>query len=164
MWLICIINYFYQDDILYYAFLASVAAANSDTWGTEIGKFSKVKPVDIISRKKLSKGESGGITNIGLLGSVMGSLFIGISGYLFINDIKYVLLISLSGCFGSLFDSIIGSIWQGRFISADGLIISERRKDNYYLYTGINIITNDIVNLCCTLSAPIFFLLINHYI
>ena len=160
--LICIINHFYQDAILYYAFLASVAAANSDTWGTEIGKLSKIKPIDIISRKKLSKGESGGVTNIGLLGSVMGSLIIGFSGYLFINDLQYVLLVTLSGWFGAIFDSILGSTIQGRFISEDGLIISENKKYNNYLFTGINIFDNDLVNLCCTISAPIFFLLIDY--
>ena len=160
--IICIINHFYQDAILYYAFLASVAAANSDTWGTEIGKLSKIKPIDIISRKKLSKGESGGITNIGLLGSFMGSFIIGLSGYLFINDLQYVLLVTLSGWFGAIFDSILGSTLQGRFISEDGLIISENKKYNNYLFTGINIFDNDLVNLCCTISAPIFFLLINY--
>ena len=160
--LICIINHFYQDAILYYAFLASVAAANSDTWGTEIGKLSKIKPIDIISRKKLSKGESGGITNIGLLGSFMGSFIIGLSGYLFINDLQYVLLVTLSGWFGAIFDSILGSTLQGRFISEDGLIISENKKYNNYLFTGINIFDNDLVNLCCTISAPIFFLLIDY--
>ena len=138
--LICVINHFYQYDILYFAFLASVAAANSDTWGTEIGKFSKVRPVDIISRKKLSKGESGGITNIGLLGSVMGSFFIGISGYFFINDLKYVLLVSLSGFLGAIFDSILGSTLQSRFISKDGLIISEAVS-----YTHLTLPTKRIV-------------------
>ena len=162
--LICVINHFYQHDILYFAFLASVAAANSDTWGTEIGKFSKVRPVDIISRVTLPKGESGGITNIGLLGSVIGSFIIGISGYLFINSLKYVLLVSISGCLGAIFDSILGSTLQGRFISRDGLIISEEKKDNNYLITGTIFFNNDFVNLCCTLSAPIFFLLINYYL
>ena len=162
--LICIINHFYQYDILYLAFLASVAAANSDTWGTEIGKFSNVKPVDIISRITLRKGESGGVTNVGLLGSVIGSFLICISGYLFINNLKYVFLISISGFFGAIFDSILGSTLQGRFISGDGLKISEEKKDNNYLITGVNIFNNDAVNLCCTLSAPIFLLLINYYL
>ena len=162
--LICVINHFYQYDILYFAFLASVAAANSDTWGTEIGKFSKVRPVDIISRVTLPKGESGGITNIGLLGSIIGSFVIGISGYLFINSFKYLLLVSISGCLGAIFDSVLGSTLQGRFISRDGLIISEKKKDNNYLITGVIFFNNDFVNLCCTLSAPIFFLLINYYL
>ena len=30
-------------------FLASIAAANSDTWATEIGKLSRTRPKDIIS-------------------------------------------------------------------------------------------------------------------
>ena len=49
---ICITNYFQPSDLLYPCFLASVAAANSDTWGTELGKLSKSNPIDIISGKK----------------------------------------------------------------------------------------------------------------
>ena len=162
--LICVINYFYNNEILYYAFLASIAAANSDTWGTEIGKFSKVNPIDILSRKNIQKGESGGITSIGLLGSIMGSFLIGISGFFFFNDFKYVFLISLSGFLASLFDSFLGSTFQGRFISGDGLIVTEEKKNKYYLITGKNVFSNDIVNLCCTLFAPIFFLLIHYFL
>ena len=36
-------------------FLASIAAANSDTWATEIGKLSRTRPKDIISGRSLSE-------------------------------------------------------------------------------------------------------------
>ncbi|MFL3013947.1 MAG: DUF92 domain-containing protein, partial [Candidatus Neomarinimicrobiota bacterium] len=162
--LICVINYFYNNEILYYAFLASIAAANSDTWGTEIGKFSKINPIDILTRKNIQKGDSGGITSIGIFGSIAGSFFIGIIGFFFFNDLKYVFLISLSGFLASLFDSFLGSTFQGRFISGDGLIVTEEKKNKYYLITGKNVFSNDIVNLCCTLFAPIFFLLIHYFL
>ena len=55
--LLCIVNHFFPNNFLYYSFIAAIAAANSDTWGTEIGKFSKTNPIDIISRKRLDAGE-----------------------------------------------------------------------------------------------------------
>ena len=122
--LICVINYFYQNNFLYYCFIAAIAAANSDTWGTEIGKLSKKNPIDIISRKQLVKGESGGVTAFGLIGSLLGSSLLSVTGYLFSIDVKYALMIFISGFFASLFDSLLGSTFQSRFISKRGLIIS----------------------------------------
>ena len=76
----CIVNYFQPNDLLYPCFLASVAAANSDTWGTEIGKLSKSNPIDIISGKKVQHGTSGGVSLIGTAGSLFGSITIGMIG------------------------------------------------------------------------------------
>ena len=77
---LCIFNHFYQSELIYIMFLASIAAANSDTWATEIGKLSRARPIDIISGRSLNKGESGGITHIGLLGSMSGSFVIATVG------------------------------------------------------------------------------------
>ena len=50
---LCVFNHFYQTELIYYMFLASIAAANSDTWATEIGKLSRTRPKDIISGRSL---------------------------------------------------------------------------------------------------------------
>ena len=157
---ICILNYFFNHSLMYPCFLASVAAANSDTWGTELGKISNKKPIDIISRKKLKHGTSGGITLFGTLGSILGSILIGFIGYYFIPDIKLILLIIISGFISSIFDSILGSSIQARYISPNGLSIIEKYKKSFYLFTGSNKINNDIVNLYCTVSGPLFFLIL----
>tara|TARA_B110000444_G_scaffold48981_1_gene44824 strand:- start:843 stop:1391 length:549 start_codon:yes stop_codon:yes gene_type:complete len=159
--LLCIINHFYPNNFLYYSFIAAIAAANSDTWGTEIGKFSKTNPIDIISRKKLETGESGGVTAMGIVGSLLGSLLISLTGYLFKIDVKYLMMIFMSGFFASLFDSIIGSSFQSRFISKSGLIISESYIKNYYLFTGDKRLNNDAVNFLCTVSSPLFLITID---
>ena len=156
---ICIANYFQPSDLLYPCFLASVAAANSDTWGTEMGKLSKSNPIDIISGNEVPNGTSGGITIIGTIGSLFGSITIGIIGYLFIIDKTIILLVVISGFLSSLIDSILGSTKQARFISPDGNILTEKNKMNYFLYTGSKIITNDTVNLYCTISGPFLFLI-----
>ena len=159
--LLCIVNHFFPNNFLYYSFIAAIAAANSDTWGTEIGKFSKKNPIDIISGKKLEAGESGGVTLIGIIGSLLGSLLISLTGYLFDVDIKYLMIIFLSGFLASLFDSILGSTFQSRFISKNGLIISESYNKNYYLFTGDKRLNNDAVNFFCTVSSPLFLIIIN---
>ncbi|MDC0882302.1 DUF92 domain-containing protein, partial [Candidatus Marinimicrobia bacterium] len=117
--------------------------------------------IDIISRKKLDAGESGGITAIGIVGSLLGSLLIGLTGYLFDIDIKYLMMIFISSFFASLFDSILGSTFQSRFISKDGLIISESYIKGYYLFTGDKRLNNDAVNFFCTVSSPLFLIIIN---
>ena len=156
---ICIANYFQSSDLLYPCFLASVAAANSDTWGTELGKLSKSNPIDIISGKKVRHGTSGGVTIIGTIGSLFGSITIGIIGYLFIFDKTIILLVVVSGFLSSLIDSILGSTYQARFISPKGNIITENYEINYFLYTGLKIINNDTVNLYCTISGPLILLI-----
>ena len=76
-------DHFNPQPWIYAAFLASVAAATADTWGTEIGRLSSKNPVDIITFQPLQMGESGGITLVGTLGSFAGAIIIGITGYLF---------------------------------------------------------------------------------
>ena len=159
--LMCIVNHFFPNNFLYYSFIASIAAANSDTWGTEIGKFSRTNPIDIISGKKLNEGESGGVTAIGIVGSLLGSLLISLTGYLFDIDIKYLIMIFISGFFASLIDSILGSTFQSRFISKNGLVISESYIKTYYLFTGYKRMNNDAVNFFCTVSSPLFLIIIN---
>ena len=157
----CIVNYFQPNDLLYPCFLASVAAANSDTWGTEIGKLSKSNPIDIISGKKVQHGTSGGVSLIGTAGSLFGSITIGMIGHFFIVDKTIIFLVVISGFLSSLIDSILGSTNQARFISPAGDNVTEKYEINYYLYTGSKIINNDTVNLFCTISGPLILFMLN---
>ena len=157
---LCVFNHFYQTELIFYMFLSSIAAANSDTWATEIGKLSKTRPQDIISGRSLSLGESGGITFIGLLGAISGSFIIAIIGYFLNMNTSYFIIVFISGLLGSLFDSILGSTLQSRFILMDGKTIKEEKEKDSYLYSGLHYINNNSVNFLCTLSAPIFFILL----
>ena len=66
----------------------------------------------------------------------------------------------ISGFLGSLFDSILGSTLQARFILKDGKTIKEGKEQDSYHYSGLLSINNNSVNFLCTLSAPIFFILL----
>ena len=100
--LICIVSHFINDSILVYLFFSSVAAAMSDTWGTEFGKISKSKPRSIISMKSINHGESGGVTLIGTFASLLGSCIIGFSTYLLFGiSTKQVIIIIMSVTFNN---------------------------------------------------------------
>ena len=46
-------------------------------------------------------------------------------------------------------------------ISRNGLIISESYTKTYYLFTGYKRLNNDAVNFFCTVSSPLFLIIIN---
>ncbi|MDP7465721.1 MAG: DUF92 domain-containing protein, partial [Candidatus Marinimicrobia bacterium] len=89
-------------------YLGAIGAATADTWATEIGFYSKNQPRLVLSKKIVARGVSGGVTFLGIFGSAMGALIIGILGeeILHLNDL--LLPITIAGLTGSLVDSILG--------------------------------------------------------
>ena len=160
---IFLISHFINNDIMPILILASIASANADTWGTELGKLSLKPPIDIISRKVIKKGMSGGITMVGTIGSMLGSMLIGFLGYFFHIEINAIIIIIIAGFSASIIDSIIGSTYQARFICPKSSAISEKKKLNHYLYTGNKNINNDVVNIICTAIAPITLLTYSYF-
>ena len=157
--IICVVGFFTKNDgVLYFLFLSSVSAANSDTWATEIGKLSKTKPVSIINFKITEAGFSGGITAIGTLGSFLGSITIGSIGYLLGVDVTIFIGIVITGFLGALVDSILGATLQAKYTNLDGKM-SEIALENYEHTSGVKWMGNNFVNFICTLSAPLLMYL-----
>ena len=114
--IICILDFFWNDQSFDILMSSSVASAASDTWGTEFGKLSKKYPVSILSFQKMNHGTSGGVTLIGTAGSLVGSLVIGLVALLIMPVHSLVFFgIIVSGFLGSIFDSIVGASLQGKF-------------------------------------------------
>ena len=160
--LICIYDHFSPNSLNFFLFSASISAAMSDTWGTELGKFSKVKPVSIITLKRIKHGESGGITRIGTIGSFLGASIIGLTASILSPSTSNTIIfgIIISGFIAALFDSIIGATLQGKFkIIKTGKII-ETEDGNTIHFSGKRWITNDIVNLSNTILSPIILLIL----
>ena len=154
--LLCIISYFKQNPHFHYLFAASVATAMADTWATEFGKLSKVKPISIISLEKVSHGLSGGITLIGIIGSLIGSIIVGLLSNNLIYIEHYLTFgIILCGFFGSIIDSILGDIIQSKYITPAGEIIDGPTKDSV-LISGYSFVDNNFVNFIATITGPLF--------
>jgi len=153
--LLSIIYFLKNDPVYIYLFASSVAAAMSDTWGTEFGKLSRHKPISITSLKSIDHGISGGITRIGTLGSLLGSSIIGFSTWIMIPIPTHIIYgIILSGFLSSLFDSILGDMLQGKYKNQNGEIIEVKERDSV-LIKGYPWMNNDLVNLLNTTFSPL---------
>ncbi len=163
--IMAIFFYFTSNPILYYMFLGSLAAATADTWGTEIGVFSKMKPRNILTLSHVEPGTSGGITLLGTAGVFAGSSVLTLSGVTFFDNsfLKIFIMIVISGILGAFIDSIIGATLQSQYKCPNCNKITEKhihcKKYKTNLYSGIKWINNDLVNLCCTGSGALFVLL-----
>lgn len=123
-------------------FAGALAAANADTWATELGVLSRATPRLITTGRPVERGTSGGVTAQGLLAACTGSLLIALLAVLFwqghvialppgapgwlariIGGETYTPLafwpglgwlawITLSGLAGSLVDSLLGATLQ----------------------------------------------------
>jgi uncharacterized protein (TIGR00297 family) len=160
--LICIYDYFIPNEFNILLFSSSIAAAMSDTWGTEFGKISKSKPKLITSMKNVNHGESGGVTFVGTIASFLGASVIGLAtNYLFHISQKEIILIILSGFLASIIDSILGATLQGRFKSMKtDRIIELDLKDTIHI-SGLKWMTNDVVNIVNTSIAPFIYFIIH---
>ncbi|MEA1986644.1 MAG: DUF92 domain-containing protein [Candidatus Marinimicrobia bacterium] len=158
--------YFTKSQIWFVIYLGTVASAMADTWGTELGTFSKKLPRSILNFKKVPMGASGGITFLGTSGAIFGSFFIAISGILFYNYSNTITLhnsliiwITVAGIFGMAIDSILGLTIQAQYKCPICKKITEKTshcgENNLQLFRGIKWFNNDVVNLSCTFSGGV---------
>jgi len=93
-------------------FAGAIAAANADTWATEIGSHSRTPPRLITSWARVSAGTDGGMTLLGTAGGVAGAAFI--AGVSYLLGQRGVLVIATGGVVGMLLDSLLGATVQGK--------------------------------------------------
>ncbi|HVO72824.1 MAG TPA: DUF92 domain-containing protein [Ignavibacteriaceae bacterium] len=165
--LIIINQIFFQSrpELIYFLFVSSIAAACADTWGTETGTFFKKRTVDILNFKVVAPGSSGGISMPGTLGAAAGALIIALSSLFWIrqNIFNNIFLITAAGFLGSIVDSVLGASVQRKNICTICRKITERAEHCGVAvrnYSGFKWISNDVVNLCCSVSGALFTLLI----
>ncbi|HVC79438.1 MAG TPA: DUF92 domain-containing protein [Chloroflexota bacterium] len=142
---------------LAWAFAGAYAAANSDTWATEIGALSPAPPRMILSGRIAPPGTSGAITPTGLAGAVAGSVVIGIVAACSLRGpypARRALAITLAGMAGSLADSLAGATIQAGYRCPACKEPTERRRHRCgtptVLARGQGWCTNEIVNALCT--------------
>jgi uncharacterized protein (TIGR00297 family) len=97
--------------IFFVAFVGAMATVNADTWATELGVLSKAPPRLITTGRVVPVGTSGGVTWFGTFIALCGALLIGIIAAPFSN-LLILLISSISGLLGSLFDSLLGATVQ----------------------------------------------------
>ncbi|WP_050615773.1 DUF92 domain-containing protein [Bacillus testis] len=148
-------------------FLASVAAANSDTWGSEIGVLSRGKPFHLLKGKRVEKGTSGAVSLLGTIASFGGALVISLAGWLLLPGIGLAetAIILCSGFMGSVIDTLLGGSIQAKYKCPACSEVTEKREhcgNSTNLANGYRWCNNDVVNiLSILLSAMLAILFLN---
>jgi uncharacterized protein (TIGR00297 family) len=152
---------FYPESVLpWIGFAVSLAAVNADTWATELGVLNPTQPRLITQlSKRVEKGTSGGISLFGTLASLLGAAVIALPA-IFLSPLGplppgYLLLITLSGLAGSLFDSFLGATVQAMYYCPN----DEKETEKHPIHTcgtptvhirGWKWLDNDWVNFACS--------------
>jgi uncharacterized protein (TIGR00297 family) len=146
-----------HSEILAAAALGALASSMADTCATEIGGAIGGEPISITSGKRVPHGLSGGVTVIGTLATVIGSGFLGTSGFLLGFSMVASWSAFAGGIAGSLADSLLGSTLQERRQCPACGAFTERKLHNCrpvgartLIAGGIARFDNDWVNLTST--------------
>lgn len=154
---------------------AALAAANADTWATELGALSPETPRLITSFKPVSRGTSGGVTLAGTAAALAGSALIALLAVIcWPPEMRQTgqplaaafALITFAGLTGSLVDSLLGATLQAIYYCPVCAKQTEKHPahtcgTNTVLYHGLRWLNNDLVNSLCTLSAALLILFIS---
>lgn len=141
------------------AFTGAYAAANADTWGTEIGTLVREPPRSIITGKPLATGMSGGVTAIGSLAEYGGATLIAAIAAWAWQSERLFIVATLAGIVGAVVDSLLGAtLQQRRWCPA---CRRECERDPHacgtatHHHRGLRWLGNDAVNLAATLTGAI---------
>lgn len=148
------------DPKLHLLAFAMFATAFSDTFASEIGMLSKGKVVSITTFKPMSPGVSGGVSVIGCIAGVVGSLISSLFAYGEFG-IQGMILVMLLGTFGMIVDSYLGVLIQKKYMSTAGQVL-DRNADHHTLISGFKTIDNNMVNflsLCITMLIGILWII-----
>ncbi|MET0402597.1 MAG: DUF92 domain-containing protein [Cystobacter sp.] len=144
------------------ATLGALAAANADTWATELGVLSRSPPRLVTTWRTVAPGTSGAVSGLGLAASTAGAAFIALLALSVGLSWTHVPGLVLAGVVGSLGDSLLGATVQDvRWCETCGKE-TERRVHRCGRPTrglrGLGWLGNDTVNVLATvLGAGVAF-------
>ena len=130
-------------------FLAALAAANADTWATEIGSALGGQPVDLRTGRRAEAGTSGAVSLPGTLAALTGAAVLG----LFAGSAKAFALVTLAGFGGAFCDSLLGATVQAQWRDSANPGRWTEQPQPGAPERGLRKVGNDAVNLLCTLAA-----------
>ncbi len=147
-----------QSSVYLLLMAVSISIATADTWASEIGYYFKGSTYDIWRLKILQPGVSGGISWQGTLAGALGSLSIAglvlfllprwATGYTFG-------VVSIFGLVGMFIDSLLGALFQARFVGQEDWSISDEEQPGDQLYSGFRFFNNDHVNLASNILGTV---------
>lgn len=155
-----------KEPIYLIAYTVSFAAANADTWASEVGILSNAKPISILNFKKVEKGVSGAISILGTISAILGAGFVAaifFMGHILkfgfsIKAIVFSMIIVILGFTGCIIDSLLGATIQAKYRCDICGKITEKRvhhEKSTKLVVGFKYINNDMVNFISILAVAL---------
>jgi uncharacterized protein (TIGR00297 family) len=98
------------------AFFGAISGALADTLSSEVGYYSKSKPIMITTLKRVERGTDGGVTLLGEAAALFGGIIIGAIYFFVYSNIIGAIIVALAGLVGSNVDSIFGATFETKKI------------------------------------------------
>jgi len=130
-------------------FLSALAAANADTWATEVGSAVGGRPYDLRTARPAPPGTSGAVSLPGTLAALAGAGLLG----LFAGSVSSCIIVTAAGFAGMLLDSLLGATVQAQWGDPQRPGHLTERPQGGLPKHGWRPINNDLVNGACTLGA-----------
>ncbi len=130
-------------------FLAALAAANADTWATEIGSALGGRPYDLRTGRRADAGVSGAVSLPGTAAALAGAALLGLCA----GSEREFWIVTLAGFGGALADSLLGAWAQAQWRDPDNPARWTETPQAGPPERGMRRIGNDAVNLLCTLAG-----------
>ncbi len=152
------------------AYAGAIAAVTADTWATELGALSSHKPRLITSWKVVEPGTSGGVTPLGTLSSLAGSVIMALVSMLVFPNLpsgRLILTVTIAGLLGSFLDSVLGASLQAMYFCPRCIKETERHPQHSCqtptVYTrGWGWLNNDRVNFLSSVVGSVICVLLWH--
>lgn len=152
-----------QENWHWIAYIGAMAAVNADTWATELGVFSRSLPRLITNGKLVERGASGGITLIGYLAALAGSLLVSIIAIPFSAMVPVTAILAvgiIGGVAGATLDSALGATLQAIYFCPACKKETERHPlhicgETTHLLRGLKWMNNDWVNFFCSVAGAL---------
>ncbi|MEN6409279.1 MAG: DUF92 domain-containing protein [Anaerolineaceae bacterium] len=148
--------------ILWIAYAGSLAAANADTWATELGVLNRTNPRSLKTFQPVEPGSSGAVSLLGTSCALAGAALIAGLAAAFDPATGWLgfTAIALGGLLGSLFDSLLGATIQAIYLCPTCQKETERHPlhtcgSRTTLIRGWSWLNNDWVNIGCTLIGAL---------
>jgi len=165
--LFSVLNFMFPLPIWMIGFAIAIAAANSDTWASEIGSVSKRPPLYIRTFKRIDTGTSGAISLLGTIAAICGSLIIAIlSFYFFHVSLSEAIIVFGFGFLGNVIDTLLGAFFQVVYqckICLKEVEALRHCETRTVLKRGHSVFNNDFVNFISGFLAAILGLVASQY-
>lgn len=138
-------------------YLMSLCVSLSDTMSSDLGTYFGQPTYDIISRKPMKIGLSGGVSWAGSLAGIIAAIAFGFGMYFVLSiDENWIFWIIISGVFGMFLDSVLGSAFQAKY--SDEKELHEDHNLAHKLVKGYAWMTNNAVNFTTNILTTLLFL------